>query len=111
MALKRTASLHGYKVTGTLLESAVSSDGTWELVDGCYPGSVTIGGTFVGTVTLYGSDDEDELANSDNAQGVLYETTTPQVFFFLGPIKRMKARFQRTSGSVKVTVNTAASGV
>jgi hypothetical protein len=69
--VQRAHSPDQFQVDGTLLEAqAVNTNGVWQPMGRIIPWSVTVRGSFTGTVTLYVSNQVTRPADGDNDQAV-----------------------------------------
>lgn len=91
---------------GVLQDAAGATDtGAWVALDGVSPLSITVEGTFVGTVILYGSNDAAQPPNTDNNRVDIGggSITAPQLVVITAPLKWIKARVSAwTSGAIDV---------
>lgn len=89
-----------------LLESqAATTDGFWLPIGGEHPFTITVKGTFDGTVKIRVSNDNTKPADSDNAQAQLgSDVTEPQAIQVDFPYQWIKAQVSAfNSGSIDVT--------
>src|SRR5947207_14189466 len=104
-------------ISGKLLDAAAansSTSGGWQPIEGIFPVTITVAGTFVGTVTLYIENGAAAPTDTDVNHGVLQSYTAPGVYILQGPAEWIKAAITGyVSGSVTVSVEAseAASGV
>lgn len=94
-------------ISGTLLESVTgTNDGTWQNLNGIHPASITVGGTFVGTIKILVSNAPTKPLDSDNAQAQFgADITTPSTLSTDLPYRWIKARVSAfTSGAITVAV-------
>ena len=105
-------------ISGKLLDAAIANTATiggWQPLEGVFPVTITVSGTFAGgtTVTLY-VENGLTAADVDANHGVLQTYTAPGVYILQGPAEWIKAAITGyVSGSVTVSVEAseAASGV
>ena len=106
-------------ISGKLLDTAIANTATtggWQPLEGVFPVTITVSGTFAGgtTVTLYVENGLTAPADVDANYGVLQTYTAPGVYILQGPAEWIKAAITGyTSGDVTVSVEAseAASGV
>jgi len=106
-------------ITGKLLDAATANtatSGNWQPLEGIFPVTITVSGTFAGgtTVTLYVENGAVAPTDVDANHGVLQSYTAPGVYILQGPAEWIKAAITAyVSGSVTVSVEAseASSGV
>jgi hypothetical protein len=104
--VQRSASSSQAIASGSLLDAqAANTNGVWQpLGRGIVPWSVTVRGTFAGTVTIYVSNQISRPLDSDNAQAVFQTITTPTSIGSTYPFLWIKAQVSGY-GSGAITVD------
>ena|SRR5437773_5138189 len=95
-------------ITGKLLDAATANtatSGNWQPLEGIFPVTITIAGTFSATVTLYIENGASAPTDTDANHGVLQTYTAPGVYILQGPAEWIKAAITGyASGAVTVSV-------
>lgn len=108
--LKLQTRRNRWYVSGSILETDVDASGEWNPLEGVFPVTITVAGSFTGTVSVYVENGDTKPADADANHGVLQTFTAPGQYVLNGPIEWIKAAVSGLTGTVTVKVEASEAG-
>lgn len=103
MPIKESTRRGKWYVQGTLLNAVTGTvSGSWERIDGVFPFTITVEGSFTGTVKIYASNADTAPSDADGNHGILQTFTGPGVYTLNAPFEFIKAATTGVTGTVSV---------